>query len=553
MKSLIKLRISLLAIVLANLVAMSVEATQDDQPNDPEATPSVTIDEELLDLRKRLKSPRQSLLTFVEAMEAGDLELAYKCFDLSELDVETADAKRKTYAVKLQLIFNELEPGAFEQVSDDPAELEQPYPILPDSVLEEIKFVRDSNELWRFSKSTTRFLDDEEFDALFAIADIQREATAVDLPIPLRIQQLFPEKWWGSTFLLKDYQWLCLLVLLVAGLLIGQLAKLLFDWLTLFWLRATGTDIDDQPRKKLWAPVVALVHIWIWYQGTTLIDLPSQVMGVILPVLKFLTVVAAVWTAFRLVNLFQNYLIKKTRLTPSRYDDSLVPLICNALKLVAIVLGIILFVDVFEKDWKTVLGGFGVVGIAVAIAAKDMLGNIFGSITVLADRPFEIGDWVVIDNKVEGTVEHVGIRSSRLRTFHNSEIIVPNSLLTTAIVDNMGRRQYRRFKTHLQVRYDTPVDVLESFCSEVRSLIQKNPYAKSETAHVYVNQFGEHSIDILLYVFFSCNDWSTELRERHCLLTDVLKLAEELEVGFAFPTRTVEIESSSLERPSGTP
>ena len=161
---------------------------------------------------------------------------------------------------------------------------------------------------------------------------------------------------------------------------------------------------------------------------------------------------------------------------------------------------------------------------------------------MLADRPFEIGDWVVIDEKVEGTVEQVGIRSSRVRTFHNSEIIVPNSLLTNAIVDNMGRRKFRRFKTHLQIKYNTPVDRIESMCAGIRQLVQNNPYARKESAHVYLNQFSECSIDILVYVFFDCSDWSVELRERHCLLMDILRLAEKIGVEFAFPTRTLEID-----------
>ncbi|MEM9413524.1 MAG: mechanosensitive ion channel family protein, partial [Planctomycetota bacterium] len=361
---------------------------------------------------------------------------------------------------------------------------------------------------------------------------------------PLWLQQQFSESLWGTTFFIKDYQWICLIALLLIGFLAGQLARILFDYLTKLWFRMTSTDVDDQIRKQLWAPVIALVHILIWYYGTTMIDLPSSAMGVILPVLKFFTVLAAVWTAFRAINLLQNYLMKKAKTTASRYDDSLVPFICSALKLVAVILGVVLFVDVFEKDWKAVIGGFGVVGIAVAIAAKDMLGNIFGSVTVLSDRPFDIGDWVVIDGKVEGTVEHVGIRSSRLRTFHNSQIIVPNSLLTTANVDNMGRRQYRRFKTMLQIRYDTPVDKIESFCAGVRQLIHDNPYAKGENAHVFVNQFSESSIDILLYVFLDCSTWSVELRERHCLLTSILRLAEHLNVGFAFPTRTLAMEKT---------
>ncbi len=515
------------------------------QDDEQEPAPAA-IDEELLALKKVLKSPKQSVVAFIEAMRDQDLALAYQCFDLSDLDVETAEAKRKTYAVKLQIVFKNLDLQLLQTISDDPDEPEQPYPVFTDSTLNEIQLVRDGNELWKFSKSTIKFLDGEAFDELFAIPTLQEDTSEGVWSLPLWIQQRFPESWWGTTFYLKDYQWVCLLVLLGAGFLIGQLVKILLDYLTRLWFRATSTDIDDLPRVKLWAPVVSLIHIWIWYWGTTLIDLPSQVMGVLLPVLKFFTVLAAVWTAFRAINLLQNYLAKKARLTASRYDDSLVPLVCSALKLVAVVLGIVIFVDVFDKDWKAVLGGFGVVGIAVAIAAKDMLGNVFGSITVLADRPFEIGDWVVIDDKVEGTVEHVGIRSSRLRTFHNSEIIVPNSLLTTAIVDNMGRRRYRRFKTHLQIRFDTPVDTIEDFCAGVRKLINENPYARNENAHVYVNQFSENSIDILIYVFFGCSDWNTELRERHCLLIDILKLAEQLKVGFAFPTRTIEFSKSEL-------
>lgn len=508
------------------------------------------VDEELLTLQKQLKSPRDTVLLLLQSMEKGDFELAYKCLDLSDLDTATASAKKQTYCVKLQLALTKyLSNFDLIALSGDPEEEERPYPPSSNPDLEGIHLVRTSDDLWVFSKSTIEVLDGDSFDFLLADNQTETEELTKSLSIPLLIQQQFPESWWDTTFLLKDYQWLCLLILLFAGLLIGQAAKYLLDYITKIWFRMTRTDVDDQPRIKLWTPIVALLHIWVWYFGTKSIDLPSGVMGIVLPVLTFFAVVAAVWCAFRLIDLLSNYLAKKAKLTPSRYDDSLVPLIGSVLKFVAIGLGIILFVDVFEKDWKAVLGGFGVVGIAVAIAAKDMLGNVFGSITVLGDRPFEVGDWVVIDGKVEGTVEHVGIRSSRLRTFHNSEIVVPNSLLTTAIVDNMGRRRYRRFKTKLQVRYDTTAEQLEAFCAGIRKLIDDSPYAKNENAHVYVNDFAESSIDILLYLFFDCGDWSTELRERHCLLKNILKLAEGLGIGFAFPTRTLEMESKDNVSP----
>ncbi len=532
--------------ILRLLVVTSIMFNPFDVPGfcQETAVDEVVVDEDLLTLQKQLKSPRDTVLTFLKSMERGEFELAYNCLDLSALDASTASAKRQTFAVKLQLALKKyLNDFDLITLSEDPDEQELPYPVSTAVELEGVNLVRNGKELWMFSKSSIGLLDGDTFDFLIADDAVETESVQAAWSIPLWIQQQFPESWWDTTFILKDYQWVCLILLLGAGLLFGQVVKVLLDYVTRIWFRVTGADVDDQPRLKLWTPVVALLHIWIWYLGTQYIDLPSDVMGIILPILTFFMVLAAVWTAFRLIDVLQNYLKKKAKLTVSRYDDSLVPLIGSTLKLVAIALGIILFVDVFEKDWKAVLGGFGVVGIAVAIAAKDMLGNIFGSVTVLGDRPFEIGDWIVIDGKVEGTVEHVGIRSSRLRTFHNSEIIVPNSLLTTAIVDNMGRRRYRRFKTMLQVRYDTTADQLEAFCAGVRQLVNNSPFTKSELAHVYVNNLGQSSIDILLYIFFDCPDWTSELRERHCLIRDILKLAEKLNVGFAFPTRTLEMST----------
>ena len=503
---------------------------------------SPVVNEELLTQQKQLRTPRATVQTFYRAMESKNFDDAYLCFDLGGLDAETAKAKKRTYAVKLHLalvkFYSLSELSTLSAQSDEP---EQPYPISDAPELEGIQLVRDGNKLWKFSRSTIKLLDGDAFDFLFENGDAEEH---IAWSFPLWLQQKFPESWWGTTFLLKDYEWLCLLILFAGGFIASWTLGKLLDYLTKIWFRYTKTDVDDQPRKRLWTPVNWLAQIWIWYYGMSWIDLPSNVLGVVLPILKFFTIVAAVWCAFRFINLLQNYLAKKAKLTASRYDDSLIPLVCSSLKLLSMVIGVVTFVDVFEKDWKTLLGGFGVVGIAVAIAAKDLLGNIFGSITVLADRPFEIGDWVVIDNKVEGTVEHVGMRSSRVRTFHNSEIIVPNSLLTTAIVDNMGRRRFRRFKTHLQIKYNTPADRIEAMCTAIRKLIQDNPYAKKEIAHVYLNQFSESSIDILVYVFFDCGDWGTELRERHCLLMEILKLAEDIEVEFAFPTRTIEFEDS---------
>ena len=141
---------------------------------------------------------------------------------------------------------------------------------------------------------------------------------------------------------------------------------------------------------------------------------------------------------------------------------------------------------------------------------------------------------------------------------------MPNSNLVRAAVDNYGRRQYRRWKTYLGVQYDTPPDKLVAFTEGIRELVRSHPYTRKDYFQVYLNQFGPSSLDILLYIFHEVPDWSTELRERERMFLDIVRLADQLGVQFAFPTQTVhlyreehaehEIQSPTPRaRPSATP
>ena len=293
-------------------------------------------------LRKQLKSPQHTIRTFLEAIDEKDLETAYKCLDLSGLDVETAAAKRQTYAAKLHLALTKyLTDFDLGAISDNELE-EAPYPIRHPQ-LTGVQLVPTTEGLWKFSKSTVKLLDGEKFD--FLVADtrlVQQEAQEAAWSIPLWLQRQFDESWWGTTFLLKDYQWVCLLILLGGGLLVGQASRLLFDYLTRIWFHLTATDVDDRPRKQLWTPVVALINIWIWYYGGSADRFAIRDHGHHLADLKvFYSGLGGLGRHSGPSICCQNYLTKKAKLTASRYDDSLVPLLCSALKLVAIILGVI--------------------------------------------------------------------------------------------------------------------------------------------------------------------------------------------------------------------
>ena len=544
--------------IVVSLNTGSTQFSQGQESDSSDAVPQLSEDE--LILRRRLRDPRETFRTFLTAMEAGDLEQASECLALEWLDRETSDVKAGTYADKLYFVLTRIWDQRTYRVSSDP-DYESPYllssaignatdkEMLDDAKL--ISLTPNAKKMWRFSQSTLETIDDSLWPKWQ-----ERIGSAADAPealsFPVWLSNLFPQSMQSTRFLLKDYQWLCLLVLTALGFLVGWLVRIMLDCLTAIWFRISGASVDDQPRTLLWRPVALLINALVWYYGAKLIDLPPQFLSVLLVALKFFSVVIAVWTAFRGIDLLSNFLQKKSAATATRYDDALVPIASTLLKFASILIGLILFVDVFELDWKTVIGGFGVGGIALALASKEVLSNFLGSITVLADRPFEIGDTVIIDGKVEGTVESVGMRSSRIRTYGSSEVVVPNSLLTTAIVDNLGRRNMRRLKTKLQIDYATPVESIEAFCSGVRQVINNSPYTRKENAWVYIHEFGESSIDILLYVFIETSNYETELRERHCLLRDILKLAEELSIDFAFPTRTLHLpgNSSDLELPT---
>ena len=289
-----------------------------------------------------------------------------------------------------------------------------------------------------------------------------------------------------------------------------------------------------------------------WWAGLGALGLPGAILESLLLASRFAAIVAVVWTTYRAADLAAEILAERAKATEGRTDDLLVPLVRKSLKVFVTAFGLVFIADNLDVNVSSLLAGLGLGGIAIALAAQDTIKNLFGSITVLFDRPFSVGDWVVIED-TEGTVEELGFRSTRIRTFYNSVITLPNATLIDAAVDNYGSRTYRRWKTVLSLTWDTPPDKIEAFCEGARELIRRHPYTRKDYYHVYLNDFGASDLQVLLYMFFNTPDWSTELRERHRLGVDILRLAQALGVSFAFPTRTVLLKQDDAEPTSPPP
>jgi MscS family membrane protein len=202
----------------------------------------------------------------------------------------------------------------------------------------------------------------------------------------------------------------------------------------------------------------------------------------------------------------------------------------------------------YELGFPTysVLAGLGVGGLAVALAARDSLANLLGSMLIMIEKPFRVGHYVRVSGG-EGTVENVGFRSTRIRTPDNSLISIPNNSVVNATVENLTLRIMRRQRFLIQVTYETPREKLEELILGIKQLIADHPMTNKSNFNVRFNDFGESSLNILVYFHIETTDYSAELESREEILLRIMDLAKELGIDFAFPTRTLVIET-----PSGT-
>ncbi|MEM1354458.1 MAG: mechanosensitive ion channel family protein [Planctomycetota bacterium] len=337
------------------------------------------------------------------------------------------------------------------------------------------------------------------------------------------------------------WQWVSLAVLILLGVVIDHALRAVLRGVVSRRVRGSGEPVERDQINRTVRPCGFVAGGVLVMFGLSLMGLPEMAYRVLFGAAAIFTVLAGVLAAWQLIDLVAMVAASHAERTKTKFDDILIPMVRKAAKIFAVAIGIVYAAQALNLPIVPLLGSLGIGSLAFAFAAKDTIENFFGSVAVILDRPFEVGDWVVFDNKTEGTVEELGFRSTRIRTFYNSQITVPNSTLVRATVDNYGRRKYRRWKTHVGVQYDTPPDKLIAFTEGIRELVRKHPYTRKDYYQVWMHQWSASSMDVLLYIFFEVPDWSTELRERERLFVDIVRLADALGVQFAFPTQTVHL------------
>ena len=345
----------------------------------------------------------------------------------------------------------------------------------------------------------------------------------------------------------------------IAGLQIWQLVGLLLLILLLFIAHKLLTVLLNFIIKRLanrFAHFEANITVVLALSKPLSLFLISLLLVVLLPILqlpiklnKYLIIslniispVFAIVAALKLADLVSNYFEKLAARTSSTLDDQLIPLVRKAMKVFVVVVGVLFILQNLQFNITALLAGVSIGGLAFALAAQDTIKHLFGSAMIFIDRPFQIGDWIN-SGDVDGTVEEVGFRSTRVRTFYNSLITVPNGKIADMTVDNYGLRVYRRYNSVIAITYDTPPLLIEKFVEGLREIVKVHPFTRKDYFEIHLNDLGSNSINILFYIFFQVPSWSDELKARHEIIMAIIKLAGVLGVQFAFPTQTIHVEN----------
>lgn len=304
------------------------------------------------------------------------------------------------------------------------------------------------------------------------------------------------------------------------------------------------------------------ISLLIWWQGVVMaarLASPHTQVLALSPELLAHTqqlglVVAMTWFAFRLTTGFERAFLTLRERGNERIDLTTVQVIGRIVRIAVVLTGALTILSILDVPISGFLAAGGVGGIAVGLAARDLLANFFGGFMVFMDRPFSVGDWIRSpDRSIEGVVQKIGWRVTEIRKFDRRPMYVPNATFTTLTVENPSRMTHRRIFDHIGVRYDDQA-VIRDLVDAIRRMIQSHPdIATEEIIMVHFDRFGPSSLDIMVYCFTRTTDWATYHGVREDVLLKIADIIAEHGAEVAFPTRTLHVPALSANTPPSDP
>ena len=304
-------------------------------------------------------------------------------------------------------------------------------------------------------------------------------------------------------------------------------------------LDSTKTQIDDYFVDALSAPLKVLVwYGWIYFSMLQLkVDFPA--LGQITEYIDITPIIILAWGILRLISNIEKVMLERE----AKVDKDSIRLFTRLIKIAFVFVFVLGFAQYFGYSVSSILTLGGVGGIVIGFAAKDMLANIFGGLMIQMDKPFSTGDWIrTTDKSIEGVVEKIGWRMTRIRTFNKNPVYVPNGIFATIPIETPSRMTNRQIHAIIGIRYDD-IAQMQSIIEKVEKLLADHEHIDhEEPCRVYFDLFNASSLDFVIWAFSSVTDSSEFKKIKGKLLLDVADIIAKHGAEIAYPTQTLHIQ-----------
>lgn len=315
-------------------------------------------------------------------------------------------------------------------------------------------------------------------------------------------------------------------------------------------LRQTRTYWDDAVVDAMQSPLSFL----IWVVGLTFAaeivgdESRAVIFDAVSPIREVGVIAAITWFLVRFVERAEKNIIRKKQQSGVPFDRTTADAIAKLLRISVIITGFLVALQTLGYSISGVLAFGGIGGIAMGFAAKDLLANFFGGLMIYLDRPFNVGDWIRSpDRDIEGTVEEIGWRLTRIRTFDKRPLYVPNSIFTSISVENPSRMTNRRIYETVGIRYDD-AGKMEAIVTDVKKMLQEHEdIDASQTLIVNFNKFASSSLDFFVYTFTRTTEWIRYHEIKQDVMLKIINIIESHGAQCAFPTSTIHIADGNVE------
>ncbi len=303
--------------------------------------------------------------------------------------------------------------------------------------------------------------------------------------------------------------------------------------------KMTKSSIDDTLLEILSGPLKFAFIIVGLYLAFDI----AQVQGVVFDkIIKSLVIFDVFWLFYNSIEVLDETIYRFARRIGKELYREIGAFFIKTLKIFIFSIGLVSILQEWDINVSAFVASLGLGGLAFALAAKDTAANLFGGLSILADRALKIDDWIKVGD-VEGTVEDIGLRTTKVRTFQKSLVTVPNQMIANNPIENFSRRDIRRIKARIGLVYSTTNEQIEAIVQDIRNMLQSHPgIAKKATLLVNFDEFEDSSLSIFIYCFTNTADWAKYLAIKEDINLKIIEIVHRHGSDFAFPSESIYIE-----------